>query len=171
MDACSGELLSREVIRSLSRFQTLQKIHCLIPALGDHIFKLPSIYADRIFRLAYADSHIMSKADGFLPRCLTPPYLSNVPDVTHVDLSEVSPENSILLLASDGLGDLQDVHDKIPIPLAERWVRVAAESDKPALSVLRDAMGGSDLEKASFWITVEMEEPWMDDTTIVVTKL
>ena len=143
----------------------------MLIALGDHIFKLPSIYADRAFRIAYADSHIMGKADGFLPRCLTPPYLSNMPDVKHVDLSKVAPEDNVLMLASDGLGDLKNEHDKLPIPLAERWVKIAAESEKPALSVLRDAMGGDDLEKASFWITVEMDEPWMDDTTILVTRL
>lgn len=140
-------------------------------ALGDHIFKLPSIYADRVFRIAYADSHIMGKADGFLPKCLTPPYLSNVPDVKHVDLGTAEPGDRVLLLASDGLGDLKSEHNSLPLPLAERWVKIAAESEKPAMAVLRDAMGGDDLEQVSFWITVEMEDSWMDDTTIVVTRL
>ncbi|KAI0686351.1 protein serine/threonine phosphatase 2C [Cytidiella melzeri] len=139
-------------------------------ALGDHIFKLPKVYGERVFRIAYPDCHIMSKADGFLPRCLTPPYLSNVPEVAHVDLSKVAPGDAVLLLASDGLGDLQHMHDKLPSALAKRWVQVAASSERPALSVLRDAMGGDDMEKASFWLTVEMEDAWVDDTTVVVTR-
>jgi pyruvate dehydrogenase phosphatase len=140
-------------------------------ALGDHIFKLPSIYANRVGRIAYADAHIISKIDGFLPRSLTPPYLSNVPHVEHVDLRGIATGEAVLILASDGLGDLVNEHNKLPLTLAEHWVKLAAGSDQPAMIILRDAMGGDDMEKASFWITVEMEEPWMDDTTIVVTKL
>jgi len=140
-------------------------------AIGDHVFKLPTIYAQRIFKIAYPSAYILPKVDGFLPRYLTPPYLSNVPEVTHVDLSQVASKDAVLILASDGLPDLQGEHGKLPISLAQRWVQVAVESNRPALSVLRDAMGGNNLEKASFWLTVEMDESWMDDTTIIVTRL
>ncbi|KAI0342056.1 protein serine/threonine phosphatase 2C [Trametopsis cervina] len=139
-------------------------------ALGDHVFKLPSLYTERVFKIAYPDAHIVIKAEGFLPRCLTPPYLSNVPHVAHVDLGTVATEDAVLVIASDGLTDLKDEHHQVPLALAERWVQVAAASDKPALGILRDAMGGEDVEKVSFWVTVEMEDPWMDDTTVVVTR-
>lgn len=113
----------------------------------------------------------MSKVDQLLPKYLTPPYLSNVAEVKHVNLSEVANEDTVLVLASDGLTDVWNVHEQLPMMLAERWVNIATVSERPALNLLWEALGGKDLERVSFYLTVEMDQAWIDDTTIIVTKL
>ena len=40
-----------------------------------------------------------------------------------------------------------------------------------ALSLLRDGLGGGDVRLVSQKLTVEMEEKWMDDVTIIVQRL
>ena len=45
------------------------------------------------------------------------------------------------------------------------------EEDNLALRLLRRALGGEDLLSISQMITLEMESPWMDDTTIIVQAL
>ena len=40
-----------------------------------------------------------------------------------------------------------------------------------AVHLLRDAIGGNDIHRASANLTVEMDERWMDDTTILVHRL
>ena len=39
-----------------------------------------------------------------------------------------------------------------------------------ALALLRDAVGGPDLTRASANLTVEMDERWMDDTSVIVLR-
>jgi pyruvate dehydrogenase phosphatase len=108
-----------------------------------------------------------------LPRLLTPPYLSNVPEVRHIALAETPATDTVLLMASDGLVDVCKAHEKPLTEVAPRWVKVAAKNldDKPALRVLRDGMGGEDKKQVSFWLTVEMDTPWMDDTTVLVARV
>lgn len=135
------------------------------------MFKIPAVYADRVFRVTCPAAHIVSKADIYLPRCHTPPYLSNVPYVTHFDLGKSAENDAVLIMASDGLLDLFDEHTILSQKLADHWVQVVTVSDRPALALLREGLGGHDEEKVSFYITVEMDVPWQDDTTIMVTKL
>jgi pyruvate dehydrogenase phosphatase len=45
------------------------------------------------------------------------------------------------------------------------------EEENLALGLLRRALGGEDLMSISQMITLEMESPWMDDTTIIVQAL
>jgi pyruvate dehydrogenase phosphatase len=45
------------------------------------------------------------------------------------------------------------------------------EEENLALELLRRALGGEDLMSISQMITLEMESPWMDDTTIIVQAL
>lgn len=76
-------------------------------------------------------------------------------------------------MASDGLVDISKAHEK-PLPeVVPRWVEVASRNmdNKPALQVLRDGMGGADTQQVSFWLTVEMDTPWADDTTVLVTRV
>lgn len=75
-------------------------------------------------------------------------------------------------MCSDGLVDVSKAHEK---PLAEvvpRWVEIAGENldNNPALAVLRAAMGGKDNKQVSFWLTAEMDIPWVDDTTVLVAS-
>ena len=122
-----------------------------------------------------------------VPRIRTPPYLSNAPDVYHRDFSAEArtagaPLQRALILCSDGLTDLY--HGYTPQEMAGEWVQVvgreldASSGPSPsqpranlALSLLREAIGGSDTQLVSRNLTVEMEERWMDDTTIIVQRL
>lgn len=89
-------------------------------------------------------------------------------------------------MCSDGLTDLYFVPGESDSKLessAERWMQVVSATstagstaeggDEPnlALALLRDAIGGYDLDKVSRYLTVEMDHRWMDDTTIVVQRL
>ena len=79
----------------------------------------------------------------------------------------------MLVLCSDGLVDVSKAHETPLAEVAARWVEVASGNmdDKPALRVLRDAMGGDDNAQVSFWLTVEMDSPWVDDTTVLVMRV
>lgn len=64
--------------------------------------------------------------------------------------------------------------------ITEHWIKIAGEAidtrrrngrSNAALCVLKDIMGGDDVHVVSRNLTVEMEERWMDDTTILVQKL
>lgn len=112
------------------------------------------------------------KANEYATRIRTPPYVSHKPDVYHRVLPN-SP--SFLILCSDGLPDLYD--EMGPSELVNRWVGIVGrcwESQGPrrntALSLLRDAIGGDDTNTVSQNLTVEMDERWMDDTTIIVQR-
>lgn len=139
-------------------------------AIGDQVFKLPLVYSERVFTVADPGAHIITRVPVMQPRHFTPPYLSNVPEIQHADLSGTAVKDTILVLATDGIIDVYQVHDAVK-ETAPRWVEVAAGGPNPALRLLRDGIGGKDLAKASFWITVEMDQPWVDDTTILVTKV
>ena len=45
------------------------------------------------------------------------------------------------------------------------------EEEHLALRLSRRALGGEDLMSISQMITLDMESPWMDDTTIIVQAL
>lgn len=90
-------------------------------------------------------------------------------------------------MCSDGLTDLHfapgESENKLE-SLAKRWMEVVSAASTSggsgdqggretnlALALLRDAIGGDDLDKLSRYLTVEMDHRWMDDTTIVVQRL
>ncbi|KAI0048300.1 protein serine/threonine phosphatase 2C [Auriscalpium vulgare] len=144
-------------------------------ALGDHLYKLPRIYTDRIFlNMKQRFKFSVASVDEILPRNITPPYLSNVADIQHVRLaakdSRDKPEQ-ILILCSDGLIDLYSARMSLQLS-AQRWVKAATEGTSgegnAAARLLRDALGGGDVTAVSKMLTVEMTSRWMDDTTIIV---
>lgn len=61
--------------------------------------------------------------------------------------------------------------------MIHRWVNVVGRAagnrtrGNLALSLLRDGLGGDDIRLVSQKLTVEMEEKWMDDVTIIVQRL
>jgi len=61
--------------------------------------------------------------------------------------------------------------------MIHRWVTVVGRAignrarGNLALSLLRDGLGGDDIRLISQKLTVEMEEKWMDDVTIIVQRL
>ncbi|KAF8629153.1 hypothetical protein AX17_005738 [Amanita inopinata Kibby_2008] len=146
-------------------------------AIGDFIFKLPRQYADRVFRNAEPGFNHSARPEEFLKRNLTPPYISNVADVVHVDLASLNACDAHLIMCSDGLMDLYEeqglyLDEMIPI-----WSDIIANGrlenseQNLALLLLRESIGGQDLEKVSRVMTVEMCFRWMDDTTILVQRL
>ena len=142
-------------------------------AIGDHLFKLPSIYTERVFMNARPGFEISRKIEDFLGRNLTPPYISNRADVRH---AEIGGREGYLMMCTDGLLDLYEVDHRDLDRMAEAWVNLLSKGEKLegrlnlALYILRDALGGEDTEKVSRMITVEMCHKWMDDTTIIVQK-
>ncbi|KAG6813656.1 hypothetical protein H0H92_008893 [Tricholoma furcatifolium] len=147
-------------------------------AIGDHLFKLPSPYTERIFMNAKEGFQFSKDVQEFLGRNKTPPYLSNRADVEHIRLEG---KETFLVLCSDGLYELYA--QRIPLEhtdfklAAKHWIQTVAEGlrsaskENLALYLLRDALGGDDIGLVSRMITVEMDEKWMDDTTILVQKL
>ncbi|KAI5120304.1 hypothetical protein M0805_005808 [Coniferiporia weirii] len=150
-------------------------------ALGDHLFKLPVIYTERVFMNAAAGFKISSPLKDILPRIKTTPYVSATPDVNHILLKEAFPtsranasrdeQRRFLIMCSDGLVDLSD-HTTEP----ERWARVvggalSSNSSNAASALLRYAFGGDDAVSVSRLLTVEMCDRWIDDTTIIVLPL
>ncbi|TDL24204.1 protein serine/threonine phosphatase 2C [Rickenella mellea] len=150
-------------------------------AVGDTWMKLPGMFSRRIFK-KMRSRHPLDLADDFIDRIRTPPYISNIPDVYHRRLRRSHGEEYLdkaLILCSDGLTDLYD--GRIAEDVINRWARVIGDgmtdhsrkrrgSSNLAMRLLRDAIGGDDLIKVSRNLTVEMDERWMDDTTILVQK-
>lgn len=196
-------------------------------AIGDHLFKLPVPYTTRVFSNAAAGFRISTPLQDIIPRIKTPPYVSSVPDVTHVALVQPQRDKSntttttnrsttttarqqqryFVILASDGLVEL--FHHSVDARVWVSYVREALvagsassqavatpsspvlgkagpsspgkagkkekerneRNPNPALALLRRGLGGESEEYVSRMLTVEMEERWMDDTSIVVLTL
>ena len=101
------------------------------------------------------------------------------------------------LYAEDGAGEsetpksIQEVADMFPRVLARARAVAASrsgdsqdkekeekdgdksEDKKPnlALALLREGLGGSDLDKVSSMITLELDSKWVDDVTVLVQRL
>ncbi|KAH9855204.1 protein serine/threonine phosphatase 2C [Lenzites betulinus] len=163
-------------------------------AIGDAWLKLPAVYAELTFSHLDADWLTAEVMEPHIPRIRTPPYLSSKPDVYHIPLKNAdsgdrgqvsghAAQPRILILCSDGLSDLYEGYSFQD--MADEWVQtIGRELDSRsipgpgaghhanlALTLLREAIGGSDTQLVSRNLTVEMEERWMDDTTIVVLQL
>jgi pyruvate dehydrogenase phosphatase len=115
--------------------------------------------------------------ETFLTRNRTPPYISSEPDVVHRRLGP----RSFLILATDGLSELCDAGEGAGREdMVADWARCVAEAaeaktmgkgENLALRLLRHALGGQDVVSVSQMMTLDMDTPWMDDTTIVVQAL
>ena len=152
-------------------------------ALGDFSFKLPAIYTHRVLLNARPGFLVPAKVEEFTSRNHTPPYMSGVPAITHVALGAEDAHDAFLILCSDGLTDVnEESRLQLNETLAPHWVdvvgkhyraedSVSAAPPNLALALLRDAIGGDDIEKVSRHITVEMIMRWMDDTTVLVQRL
>ncbi|KXN90223.1 [Pyruvate dehydrogenase [acetyl-transferring]]-phosphatase 1, mitochondrial [Leucoagaricus sp. SymC.cos] len=151
-------------------------------ALGDHEFKFHPVFTDHILaRTNPGFKFFATTYQDFLARIHTPPYLSNRPDVQHVNLTDRDQYQEILLImCSDGLLDLYlDSSPSLSLKqLPQVWLTALDTRDTSldaynnlSLALLRNALGGKDTEKVSRNITVEMTSRWMDDTTILVQKI
>jgi pyruvate dehydrogenase phosphatase len=145
-----------------------------LTAIGDVWLKLPGVYASRIYPNLRQKWIVPAKFKEYSTRILTPPYISNIPDVYH----HVLPDSPcFILLASDGLMSASQYSDMDPRETAGRWIQIAGQaldldrSSNGALSLLRDVLGGDDTQMVSRNLTVEMDERWMDDTTILIQRI
>lgn len=142
-------------------------------AIGDHPFKLPAVYTEKIFlnaRPGFRAPHIVRQV---IARSKTPPYVSSVPEVRHKKLDR-SVANKVII-ATDGLRDLYEGRLTLTEDLIKRWVHVVmGESDgfggHKALSLASDGLGG-DLNIKSMRLTINLDRPWLDDTTIAVITI
>lgn len=117
--------------------------------------------------------------EEYLPNVLTPPYVSNVPEIHFHRRSNEDPSSEFLILCSDGFLDLYGgnfeeriVNDWVNI-VAQELERRRTDAQDPenlAVCLLRDGLGGDDTKLVSRNLTVEMDEKWMDDTTILVVR-
>ncbi|KAJ3829322.1 protein serine threonine phosphatase 2C [Lentinula raphanica] len=161
-------------------------------AIGDHQFKLPSIYTKRVFALAIPGMNRPEYHTELILNCnLTPPYVSGVPDVRYFKLDDNA--KACLIMCSDGLLDLyggqdwQEQHVDIA-DLCKTWVDLIGASldtdHNLALSLLNRGLRGPTktfagdswtdddaLDRASSLLTLEYKDKWMDDTTVLVEVL
>ncbi|KAI0342052.1 protein serine/threonine phosphatase 2C [Trametopsis cervina] len=156
-------------------------------AIGDGWLKFPAIYTEKVFSKVEAPWMTAHSLEKYVPLIKTPPYVSGKPEVYHRKIRRDRRHGSnageaFLITCSDGLLDLTaDTFDRTVERRVNRWVNIVGEElDKEllerrqrtnlALKLLRDAIGGDDLHLASRTLTVEMEEKWIDDTTIIVQR-
>ncbi|KAJ3504247.1 hypothetical protein NLJ89_g8036 [Agrocybe chaxingu] len=123
-------------------------------AVGDFSFKLPAIYTSRVFLNSHPGFVIPEKVRIFTRRNLTPPYMSGVPDIKHVHLPSLNSDAAFLIMCTDGMMDLDEENRlKLEQVLSKRWVNyVGSNFDQKknlALGLLREALGGDDIEKVS----------------------
>ncbi|KAF8622365.1 hypothetical protein AX15_007095 [Amanita polypyramis BW_CC] len=146
-------------------------------AVGDFIFKLPRTYADRVFKNVEPGFNLSARPEEFLRRNLTPPYVSNDAHIVHVDLASLRATEAHVIMCSDGLLDLYEDNGFDLDKMAPKWSDIIVSGKQHdakqnlALLLLREGIGGQDLEKISRTMTVEICFRWMDDTTILVQRL
>lgn len=148
-------------------------------ALGDHEFKLPRVYTERVFLNAAPGFRTQQSVEQFIKKSFTPPYLSNIADVRHLSLEPNS--RACLVMCTDGLMDLFEGESRdggtLDIAaLGRRWLEIIGptvwtEGTNAALHLLREGLGGTDEEKVSQMMTAERTDRWMDDTTILIQRL
>lgn len=117
--------------------------------------------------------------DEFLDRNLSPPYITAEPEIAHRKLCP-DADNGFLILCSDGLADLWSAAFSDEQRMVGEWGRLVAEVVKKegvsggtnlALELLRHSIGGEDAKSVSRVLTLDMDTPWIDDTTIVIQTL
>ncbi|KAJ7778741.1 phosphatase 2C-like domain-containing protein [Mycena maculata] len=155
-------VVNRRVLGALAPFR----------GLGDVPFKQPPAFTRRIlYNLAPGFSDT-APWEICLARNLTPPYISAAPEITHRCLGTARARPKYLVLASDGFADLcrGAGPERVLAAWAAREAAAPAEGNL-ASRLLRQAIGGEDRAGISCMLTLDMENPWVDDTAIVVQTL
>jgi len=142
-------------------------------AIGDHSFKLPAVYTERIFLNAQPGFRVPRIVRQVVARNRTPPYVASIPEVQYRKLDK-SVTNKVIV-ATDGLRDLYEGRLTATEDLIKRWVRVAMEEEDgfgghKALSLASDGLG-EDLNTKSMRLTIDLDWAWLDDTTIIVITI
>lgn len=148
-------------------------------AVGDHAFKLPRIYTEKIFLNVKPGFRVPAAIESFIPRNLSPPYVSNLASVRYVNLHAQSGCDYFILMCSDGLVDLYtDNPDRAEslASLVQKWVGIVGDVvrddiQEAMLRLFRHALGAEDIDSVSCMLTVDMPVAYMDDTTIILQVL
>lgn len=159
----------------------------LTAAVGDGWLKLPRSFTENVFvhlDIPWMQNDSLPK---YLSRLKTPPYVSCTAEVYHRRISRRQDTtnasfDAFLMTCSDGVLDLAKPEPiQLSQSLIDHWVEVIGrkytKSDRGdtdgqnlAFTLLRDCIGGDDISLASRNLTLEMDERWMDDITIIVQK-
>lgn len=152
-----------------------------IIALGDFTFKLPAQYTTKLFVHVNPGYRIQSKIKDFIPRNLTPPYISATPEIVHHALEDSTSSGGptkkyALVLCSDGLTDPFYSRGWAIDRIAQHFGNVCMNSSggeweglggNLALHLCKEALG-DDLEQQSRNLTVDLDFKHLDDTTAIV---
>jgi len=157
-------------------------------AVGDHEFKIAVPWTTRVFKNAKPTFKFSATTINLLtPRIITPPYLSNIAEVQHLNLKAHYPESqgqeSFLVMCSDGLVDMYRARELSELKQAsDLWMNSASAKNSQvygdhtiyenrALRVLRKGLGDTEVETVAAWLTAETGGKWMDDVTVLVLPL
>ena len=99
--------------------------------------------------------------------------MSSIPEVKHRRLDK-SVTNK-LIVATDGLRDLYEGRLNATEDLIKRWVHIVMEEGDgfgghKALSLASDGLG-EELDAKSMRLTIDLDQAWVDDTTIAVITI
>jgi len=137
-------------------------------ALGDFIFKLPSLFTRKVILNASPGLRVSVPVESYLDRIVTPPYVSNVAEIHHRKLGTskgngltgeegegesegvgegggketASTQEKYLNLSSDGLSDLY--RSKTEAETRQEWAEVIG---KASVAVGEDANGNGNGKK------------------------
>ncbi|KAF8647138.1 hypothetical protein AX16_006969 [Volvariella volvacea WC 439] len=151
-------------------------------AIGDCMFKLPLVYTNKVFKNHEVGYSAAVGLGEYLARNHTPPYVSNYAEVQHIDLRSTLLKDcpKYLVMCTDGLADLyEDLGIELD-QMGKTWVDVLGgiigssyirNEPNLALKLLRYGLGDDDLEKVCPLMTVEADFRWMDDVTILASRL
>lgn len=176
--ACANTRFVRHLINATLPCLTLDSA-----AIGDGWLKVPRVYTEKIFTHVHTPYLRGQDLTRYLPALKTPPYVTGTPDVYYRRIRRTAQANgsleAFLILATDGLLDGGRTEPiEVTQEAVDHWASVvgreiSARRERKrnlALALLRDAIGGENLEVVSRNLTVEMDERWMDDITIVVQR-
>ncbi|KAJ7734786.1 phosphatase 2C-like domain-containing protein [Mycena maculata] len=145
-------------------------------AMGDVLFKLSAVYAERVAPLSFPPMHPNYDLKGLAARNLTPPYLSNIAEVVHLAPPQSDTFGSrLLVLASDGLINIL-TRTKNVRRLSEAgslWCSAAVRggADHMAVNILWDVLQGADGHNSFRSMVDGQYGRRVDDITIVVCPL
>lgn len=149
-------------------------------ALGDFIFKLPAYYAQKLFLNVREGFRVPARVIELLPRNITPPYVSAVPEVRYRLLRRETEKGlrtrHALVLCSDGLTDLYRGRGWTKEGAVRQIGRTCIKHEGKhweglngnlALHLIKNALGDN-LDEQCKQLFVNLDFQHMDDTTAVV---
>ncbi|RKO85293.1 phosphatase 2C-like domain-containing protein [Blyttiomyces helicus] len=147
-------------------------------ALGDHTYKWPLAWQTKLVALEESlKNHHLGRRFRPRPDCLTPPYVTALPEIrTHTLSDPTAP--AFLIVACDGIWD--EITNEQAVAAVAQWLETEPSAESPlvrdanaASHLVRAALAGGkdgDSELVSRLLTVPESEArsWRDDMTAIV---